>query len=114
SPPVTSTRLQSNRAISASTSSSERLFPSWNAYGVSHHEQRRSQAVRRTKTHGRPAYVDSPWTEWKISLMVSIRAVDSQLPKPNCQIWQLASWELAVIKRIVPRWVSASGPQAGV
>ncbi len=31
------------------------FWPSWNAYGVSHHEQRRSQAVRRTKTHGRPA-----------------------------------------------------------
>ena len=29
--------------------------PSWKAYGVSHHEQRRSHAVRRTKTHGRPA-----------------------------------------------------------
>ena len=29
-------------------------------YVVSHHEQRRSHAVNRTKTHGRPAYVDSP------------------------------------------------------
>jgi hypothetical protein len=40
-----------------------RFLPSWNAYRVSHHEQRRSHAVNRTKTHGRPAYVDSPWTE---------------------------------------------------
>ena len=35
--------------------SSDVFCPSWNAYGVSHHEQRRSHAVRRTKTHGRPA-----------------------------------------------------------
>ena len=33
------------------------------AYGVSHQVHRRSQAVRRTKTHGRPAKVDSPWIE---------------------------------------------------
>ena len=39
------------------------LRPSWKAYGVSHHEQRRSQAVSRTNTHGRPAWVDSPWIE---------------------------------------------------
>ena len=36
------------------------LRPSWNAYAVSHQVQRRSHAVRRTKTHGRPARVDSP------------------------------------------------------
>ena len=46
------------------TTSSTLIFrPSWNAYGVSHQEQRRSQAVRRTNTHGRPAWVDSPWIE---------------------------------------------------
>jgi uncharacterized protein YecE (DUF72 family) len=39
---------------------------------VSHHEHLRSHAVKRTKTQGRPANVDSPWTEWKISLIVSI------------------------------------------
>jgi len=38
---------------------------------VSHQEQRRSHAVRRTKTQGLPAKLDSPWTEWKISLTVS-------------------------------------------
>ncbi len=27
--------------------------------------------MSRTKTHGRPAWVDSPWIEWKISLIVS-------------------------------------------
>ena len=41
--------------------------------GVSHQEQRRSHAVRRTNTHGSPARVDSPWIEWKISFTVSIR-----------------------------------------
>ena len=59
-------------STAAITSSSDILRPSWKAYGVSHHEQRRSQAVRRTNTHGRPACVDSPWIEWKISLTVSI------------------------------------------
>ena len=38
---------------------------------MSHHEQRRSHAVSRTKTQGLPVWVDSPWIEWKISLMVS-------------------------------------------
>src|SRR5690606_7174750 len=72
SPPVISTSGHSYRRTSATTSSSSILRPSVNAYGVSHHVHRRSHAVRRTNTHGRPACVDSPWMEWKISLMVNI------------------------------------------
>ena len=51
--------------------------------GVSHQTQRRLQPVRRTKTQGRPAWVDSPWIEWKISLTRSIpRIVAEGLPEP--------------------------------
>ena len=57
---------------SPTTSSTDILRPSANAYGVSHHVHLRSQAVSRTNTHGRPTWVDSPWIEWKISLMVSM------------------------------------------
>ena len=52
---------------------------------MSHHEQRKSQAVSRTKTQRRPAYVDSPWMEWKISLTVNI----GRSPRPsayNCTV----------------------------
>ena len=35
--------------------------PPWNAWGVSHQAQRRLQPVVRTKVHGSPANVDSPW-----------------------------------------------------
>ncbi len=66
-----STSGQSYVSTWLTTSSSDILRPSVKAYGVSHHEQRRSQAVSRTKTHGRPLWVDSPWMEWKISLMVN-------------------------------------------
>src|SRR6267142_1703243 len=55
------------------TSSTDILCPSWNAYAVSHHEQRRSHAVSRTKTQRRPACDDSPWIEWKISFTVNMR-----------------------------------------
>src|SRR5688500_12905115 len=48
--------------------------PPVKVYSESHQTQRRLQPVRRTNTHGRPAWVDSPWMEWKISLMVSITA----------------------------------------
>src|SRR5687767_382544 len=72
SPPVISTTSHSNAPTSATTWSTDIFRPSWNAYGVSHHEQRRSHAVRRTNTQGRPVCVDSPCIEWKISLTVSI------------------------------------------
>ena len=42
---------------------------------MSHQRQRRLQPVRRTKTQGIPACVDSPWIEWKISLIRSIRSI---------------------------------------
>src|SRR3954452_18418226 len=76
SPPVISTTSQPYPRTCSTTSSTAIRRPSWNAYDVSHHEQRRSQAVNRTNTQGRPAWVDSPWIEWKISLIVSIS------PKP--------------------------------
>ena len=41
-------------STAATTSSTDILRPSWNAYGVSHQLQRRSQAVSRTKTHELP------------------------------------------------------------
>ena len=44
-------------------------MPPWNAYSVSHHVQRRGHPVSRTNVQGKPAQVDSPWTEWKISVM---------------------------------------------
>jgi hypothetical protein len=34
--------------------------------------QRIGQPVSRTKVQGRPACVDSPWIEWKISVTLSI------------------------------------------
>src|SRR5690349_24517970 len=43
--------------------------PPVNVYSESHQVQRRLQPVRRTNTHGRPACDDSPWMEWKISVM---------------------------------------------
>ena len=49
-----------NRSTSARTSASDRFRPSANAYAVSQYEQRRLQAVSRTKTHGSPANVLSP------------------------------------------------------
>ena len=39
--------------------------------------QRSGQPVSRTNTHGRPAWVDSPCTEWKISV---IRTWVSRIP----------------------------------
>jgi len=39
------------------------LAASVNAYGVSHQAHRKSQAVSRTNTHGRPTWVDSPWID---------------------------------------------------
>jgi hypothetical protein len=39
---------------------------------VSHQLQRKSQAVSLTKTQSWPAREDSPWIEWKISLIVNI------------------------------------------
>jgi hypothetical protein len=41
-------------------SSSDLFVPSANAYAVSQYEQRKSQAVSRTKMHGNPAKVLSP------------------------------------------------------
>ena len=43
-----------------------------NVYSLSHQVQRIGQPVRRTKVQGRPACVDSPWIEWKISVTLSI------------------------------------------
>src|SRR5229473_71968 len=43
--------------------------PPVKVYSESHHRQRRLQPVRRTKTQGRPAWDDSPWMLWKISVM---------------------------------------------
>jgi len=41
-------------------------------YSLSHQTQRIGQPVKRTKVHGRPAWVDSPWIERKISVTRSI------------------------------------------
>src|SRR5690606_30458573 len=71
SPPLTQTVLQSNSDTVASTSASDIISPPLKAYSVSHQTQRKGQPVRRTKTVGKPTRVDSPWTEWKISLMRS-------------------------------------------
>ena len=49
---------------SARISATSRFFPSKNAYSVSQYVQRKSQAVSRTKTHGSPAHVLSPWIDW--------------------------------------------------
>src|SRR5262245_14936384 len=50
------------------TSSSDIFSPPVKVYSESHQRQRRLQPVRRTKTHRRPAWEDSPWIEWKISV----------------------------------------------
>src|ERR1051325_7321633 len=50
-------------------SSISRRWPPWKAYSVSHQRQRSGHPVRRTKTQGRPIHDDSPWIEWKISVM---------------------------------------------
>src|SRR5258705_6440244 len=71
SPPVISTRSHSYASTRDTTSDTLIFVPSVNAYGVSHQEHLRSHAVRRTNTHGRPVWVDSPCIEWKISLIVS-------------------------------------------
>ncbi len=39
---------------------------------MSHQLQRKSQAVSLMKTQSCPARDDSPWIEWKISLIVNI------------------------------------------
>ena len=61
SPPVTSTRGVSNGRAFSSTSARRMRVPPLKACVVSHHEQRRLQPVVRTKVHGTPAKVDSPW-----------------------------------------------------
>src|SRR5262245_50028708 len=71
SPPVTQIVLHLNSATLVSTSESAIISPPENAYSVSHHTQRRGQPVRRTNTVGKPTRDDSPWMEWKISLMRS-------------------------------------------
>ncbi|MEZ5418942.1 MAG: hypothetical protein R2708_16590 [Vicinamibacterales bacterium] len=55
SPPVISTSGQPKARTASTTSSTDIFRPSWKAYGLSHQTQRRSHAVRRTNTHGRPA-----------------------------------------------------------
>jgi hypothetical protein len=60
---VISTTGQPNASTSDTTSSTVIFRPSWKAYAVSHQEHLRSHAVRRTKTQGRPVWVDSPWIE---------------------------------------------------
>jgi hypothetical protein len=42
-------------------SAKDLFVPSAKAYAVSQYEQRKSQVVRRTKMHGNPANVLSPW-----------------------------------------------------
>src|SRR5713226_2381131 len=51
------------------TSSIDIFSPPVNVYSESHQRQRRLQPVSRTKTQGRPAWVDSPWMLKKISVI---------------------------------------------
>ncbi len=51
------------------TSSIDIFSPPVKVYSESHHRQRRLQPVSRTKTQGRPAWVDSPWMLKKISVI---------------------------------------------
>src|SRR3954463_1393785 len=76
SPPVRQTKRAGCRSTSARVSAKGRAFPPWNAYSVSQYPQRRSQPVKRTKTHGFPAWVDSPWMLKKISVTLT-RAIYS-------------------------------------
>ena len=48
-----------------------RCSPPLKAYSVSQYPQRSGQPVRRTNTVGWPTVLDSPWMEWKISVMRS-------------------------------------------
>src|SRR5229473_2914482 len=51
------------------TSSIDIRSPPVKVYSESHQRQRRLQPVSRTKTQGRPAWVDSPWMLKKISVI---------------------------------------------
>ncbi len=66
--------------------------PPWKAYAVSHQTQRSGQPVRRTNVHGSPAQVDSPWIDWKISVIrrngslaaaAGRRRTHRQAPRPS-------------------------------
>src|SRR5687768_16106917 len=46
----------------------ETWSPPVNVYSLSHQTHLMGQPVRRTNVHGRPAWVDSPWMERKISV----------------------------------------------
>src|SRR5688572_21040013 len=72
SPPVISTRLQPKSRTWSNTLSSETFSPPLKVYSLSHHTQRMGHPVRRTKVHGRPAWVDSPWIDLKISVTLNI------------------------------------------
>ena len=60
SPPVTSTVGIPNAAASSITSPTARTTPPWKVKAESHQVHRRLHPVRRTNTHGLPAWVDSP------------------------------------------------------
>src|SRR3982751_5368722 len=77
SPPLTSTRLQSNSSNLVSIASKESFSPPVNVYSLSHQTHRIGQPVSRTKEHGRPACDDSPWIERKISVT---RSSDTNYP----------------------------------
>lgn len=58
--------------------------PPVKAYAVSHQTHRKGQPVSRTKTQGRPAWVPSPWMEWKISVTVSCPDVTAEVYPAGC------------------------------
>src|ERR1700730_1130907 len=72
------------RTRRAATSTS-RTPPPENAYAESHQTHRREHPVSRTKAQGKPARVDSPWSDKKISVTrtVSIAGTDRSVLDPE-------------------------------
>ena len=109
SPPVSSTSRHSNRATSATTSSTDILRPPVNAYGVSHHPQRRSHAASRTNTHGRPTCVDSPWMD-DVDLEDRQHWTEFSLPTRTLRTLTSNLTSLIVLIRVIRRHVRLELP----